>query len=206
MAVKDGEPAGVLVIGYGTLIYRASLGHTIGQTGAGNREMVPVQVRGFRRLFNLRPDHYTASNLWGRPGLENGAMNVEPAEDESFNGLAFRVSPEELEKLDQRERYYDRLEAEVYDFATETPLGPGQVYSSRPDARWIERDPGKLLPLWRDVAWARSGAYAISRRFGETFDRTTYLADGESLVVDRYREHLSPGKEPPAEEPPQGAQ
>ena len=31
-------------------------------------------VRGFRRLFNLHPDHYEASNLWGRPGIENAAM------------------------------------------------------------------------------------------------------------------------------------
>lgn len=197
--MNDGEP-GVLVIGYGTLLYRASLGQTIGQAVAGQREMLPVLVRGFRRLFNLRPDHYVASHLWGRPGIENGAMNVEPADGQSLNGLAFQVTPEELAELDRRERYYDRLAAETYDFETGAPLGPGQIYSARLDARWIERDPERLLPLWRDVAWARAGAYAIGRSFGETFDRTTYLADGETLVVDRYREHLSPGEPPGAEE------
>lgn len=190
----------VFIIGYGTLLYRASLGQTIGRTMADQREMVPVLVTGFRRLFNLRPDHYLASDVWGRAGIENGAMNVEPAASESLNGLAFEVAPEELEQLDRRERYYERLEAEIYDFQTGEPLGPGHIYSSKPDARWIERDPGKLLPLWRDVAWARAGSYAISRRFGETFDRTTYLADGKTLVVDHYRAHLSPGKPPGHEE------
>ena len=57
-------------------------------------------------------------------------------------------------------------------------MGEGWIYSSEPDARWIERDPAALLPLWRDVQWARAGAYQISPRFGAYFDRTTYLGDG----------------------------
>ncbi len=95
---------------------------------------------------------------------------------------------------------YDRLGVEATDFETGTLLGPCHIYSSKPDARWIERDPGKLLPQWRDVVWARAGAYRIGRRFGETFDQTTYLADGETLVADRYRDHLSAGEPPRAEE------
>lgn len=186
----DAEP-GVLVVGYGTLLYRASLGDTIGRNAADHQEMTPVLVKGFRRLFNLRPDHYEASNLWGRPGIENAAMNVEPAADLCLNGLAFRVAPEALGKLDERERYYERIEVEANDFETGAPLGPAHIYSARMDAHWLERDPRKLLPLWRDVVWARKGAYAIGRRFGETFDRTTFLADGATLVVERYRDHLS---------------
>lgn len=191
---------GVLLVGYGTLLYRASLGHTIGETPAGERAMVPVVVENFRRLFNLRPDHYQSSELWGVPGIENGAMNVEPAAGIALNGLAFRVAPAELERLDRRERYYRRVEVELRRFDDGEPLGRGQIYSSRPDERWIERAPAVLLPLWRDVVWARAGAYAIGRRFGRMFDRTTYLADGATLVVDRYRDHLTPGEPPRAEE------
>ena len=189
-----------LVIGYGTLLYRASLERTVGRAEGGVRELLPVLVHGFRRLFNMRPDHYAASDLWGRPGVENGAMNVEPAAGVSLNAVAFRVEPEELERLDERESAYDRLLVEACDFETGVPLGRGHIYSSKPDPRWIECDPGKLLPLWRDVVWARAGAYAIGRRFGEAFDNTTYLADGETLVADRYRDHLSPGKPPRTEE------
>ena len=46
------------------------------------------------------------------------------------------------------------------------------------------------MPLWRDVVWARVGAYRISDEFGRMFDATTYLADGTTPVVDAYREHL----------------
>ncbi len=185
------DPSEALVVGYGTLLYRASLGQTLGRDAAEKQEMFPVLIRGFRRLFNLRPDHYEASELWGRPGVENAAMNVERAEGESLNGLAFKVGREELAKLDARERYYDRLEVEAADFATGHALGVAQIYSSRLDARWLERDPAMLLPRWRDLVWARTGAYAIGQAFGETFDRTTYLADGLTLAVERYREPLS---------------
>ncbi len=199
--MTSGGPSDVLVVGYGTLLYRASLGSTLGRT-TKERQMVPVTMRGFRRLFNLRADHYPSSDLWGRSGIENGAMNVEPAPGESLNGLAFRVSPKELEKLDRREYCYDRLQVEAHDFKTGVLLGPAHIYSARRDGRWIERDPAKLLPLWRDVAWARAGTYAVSRRFGEAFDRTTYLADGRTLVAERYRDHLSPGEPPRVEDLP----
>ncbi len=198
--VRFSRASGVFVIGYGTLLYRASVERTIGRPVGGAREMLPVRVHGFRRLFNMRPGHYDASDLWGRPDVENGAMNVEPAAAELFNGLALRVGPEELGRLDRRESDYERLRVEARDFETGEPLGTGHVYSSRPDAPWIECDPERLLPLWRDVVWARAGAYGISRQFGEAFDRTTYLADGRTLVADRYRDHLSPGEPPRAED------
>lgn len=180
----------VLLIGYGTLLSRASIVHTLGGPEE-ERELLPVVVRGFRRLFNLRPDHYQSSNLWGRPGVEMGAMNVEPAAGEFLNGLGLRVTAEELEKLDRREYSYDRVQVEAYDFESEALIGPAGIYSSPLEARWIDRDPSRLLPLWRDLDWARTGSYGISRRFGETFDRTTYLADGRTLVADRYRDHLA---------------
>jgi len=198
--MKASEPSRIMVVGYGTLLYRASLGDTIGKSAASEREMVPVLVSGFRRLFNLRPDHYGTSNLCGKVGVENAAMNVEPVEGAILNGLAFWVEPSEIAKLDERERYYDRLEIEALDFETGDSLGTGHIYGSKPKSRWIERDPEKLLPLWRDVLWARAGSYAVGRRFGETFDRTTYLADGETLVAHHYIDHLTPGQPPGPEE------
>ena len=190
MLTRGGGASGTLLIGYDTLMCRASAGRTLGRPEGLEREMLPVLVHGFRRLFNMRPDHYEASEIWGWPGIENGAMNVEPAPGERFNGLALRVTARELQLMDRRENAYERIEVEARAFDSGEPMGIGHVYSSRPDARWIERDPARLLPLWRDVVWARDAAYGIGRRFGETFDRTTYLADGKTLVADRYRDHL----------------
>jgi len=179
--------ATTLIVGYGTLLYRASLGGTIGGDSAEERPMRPVVVSGYRRLFNLRPEHYESSTVLSDAGNESAAMNVETAPGSSLNGLAFEVTPDELILLDRRERYYARSEATLYDFDTGERIGTGAIYAAAPGARWLESDTELLLPQWRDIEWGRAGAYAVSREFGEFFDRTTFLADAETLVVDRYR-------------------
>ena len=179
-----------LLVGYGTLLYRKSMGRTVGQEAAAEKEMMPVVVHGYRRLCNLRPTHYQPSLRLSPEPLEAGALNVEPADGASFNGVAFRVTADELAALDERERYYLRRTAPVYAFGTNELLGEAAFYGSDPDAEWIERDPAKLLPRWEDVIWTRAGAYAISRDFGRYLDATTFLADGCTLLIDRYRDAL----------------
>jgi hypothetical protein len=176
------------LVGYGTLLHRGSLGQSIGRASAQKKRALPVLVRGYRRLFNLRPTHYTTSFKLNREPIENAAMNVEPAPGESFNGIAFEVTPEELEALDRRERYYRRVSAPAYHFHSGEPLGEAHFYCSEPEAIWIVRDTAKLMPLWRDIVWARTGAYRLGEAFGRCYDQTTYLADGRTLMIDRYRE------------------
>jgi hypothetical protein len=76
------------------------------------------------------------------------------------------------------------------DFETGEELGPCHVYESPLDAHWLRNDNAQLLPLWRDIVYARVGAYRISEAFGRMYDATTYLADGKTLLVDYYKEHL----------------
>jgi hypothetical protein len=180
----------MLLIGYGTLLNVASLGHTIGGPAAESKSFTPVVIRDFRRLFNLRPDHYRPSFHLSPLPIEAGAMNVERCPGASLNAVAFLVTEEELSALDHRERYYSRQEVPVYRFPDRTYLDQGAIYASSPDARWIEHDPERLLPRWYDIVAARAGCYALSPEFGRMFDETTYLADGCTLVLDRYRVHL----------------
>ncbi len=182
-----------VLVGYGTLLDAASTGMTIGAS-AEHKVYRPVVVRGYRRLFNLRPDHYTPSHKTGSAAEEAAAMNVEPAPGLAFNGVAFDVSGEEMRQLDERERYYERVSVEILDFASGSSLGRAQVFSAELEARWICRDPEVLLPLWRDIDLARAGAYRLGDAFGEMFDQTTYLADGETLMITRYREYIDEGE------------
>ena len=180
----------VLIAGYGTLLLQESLGDTISSDGAKNKRFRPIVIEGFQRLFNLKPDHYEADNRLFADGRETGAANVRPLANYEFNGLCFEAEANELEALDKRERYYQRLAAPCRDFFTAEALGTCYVYSSPLDARWLMTDTNQLLPLWRDVVYARVGAYRISQTFGQMYDETTYLADGQTLLVDYYQEHL----------------
>ncbi len=181
----------VLMAGYGTLLLRESLGDTVSQESAGEKEFIPIVVQGCKRLFNLIPDHYPAEDRIGRGLIEKAAANTKFAEGHSFNAVAFRVKTSELEMLDKRERYYKRMSAPCTEFFSKRELGECYFYMSEPDERWIENDIDKLLPFWRDVVYARVGSYRISEEFGKLYDATTWMADGETRVVDYYKDYLA---------------
>ena len=176
----------VVIVGFGTLLLQESLGDTISNT----KKFIPILVKNYRRLFNLLPDHYEADNRLRSDDTEIGAANIEPAEGFQFNGLSFEASASDLENLDSRERYYKRSEVPYYDFETGANLGMCYVYESPLDARWLVGNTDKLLPLWRDIVYARVGAYRTSEAFGKMYDATTYLADGKTLMIDYYKDHL----------------
>jgi hypothetical protein len=187
------------LIGYGTLLLRASLGTSIGQGKAAEKAMLPVVVEGYRRVFNIRPDHYTPSKKLMR-GEEAAAMNVEEAAGQRVNGVAFTTTLEDLAALDQREACYERHVVAVRAFEDGSVLGEGHIYVGCEP--WITRDPDRLMPLWRDVVWGRTGAYQLSEAFGAFFDETTFLGDGTTRVLDVYRDLLADTSDVPPPPPP----
>jgi cation transport regulator ChaC len=178
-----------LLVGYGTLLSQESTAKTVGPT-ASAKPFEPVIVPGFRRLFNLRPAHYRPSFHLSEEPIEVAAMNVMPWEDSSFNGLAFPVSRNDLEALDERERYYQRIRVPVLAFPNRESLGEAWVYSAPLGAPAVFEPDSGLRPQWEDLVMARAGAYAKGEDFGTMFDETTFLADGRTLAADAYRVHL----------------
>lgn len=178
-----------LILGYGTLLYRPSLGDSIGASEATRRRVRPVIVRGWKRLFNLRPDHYEPSSILSSGAVEAAAMNVEPDERSSMNAVCIEVTSEELLALDRRERYYDRRRVQGVDYRDAEPVEAILYYAPRGDRR-LCHDPGLLLPLWRDLVWGIEGCRDIDQEFAEIFKATTFLADGETLASELYREFL----------------
>jgi len=187
-------PTGPLVVGYGTLMSRASAGRTL-SAAVEERGFFPVVVPGFRRLYNLRPEHYQPSLRLSQAPVEVAAANVQPAPGSCFNGLAFRVSSAELPVLDDRERYYARIQVPVLSFPDERPVGDAFVYSAGEGSPWVVGCDADLLPRWEDLLLARGGAYRLSHAFGVLFDQTSFLADGRTRVMDRYAPHLPPPME-----------
>jgi hypothetical protein len=182
--------ASKLIVGYGTLLLRESIGHTIDPVKASETELIPVWVRDFRRLYNFAPAHYEPSNRLGLQARECAAANVEPAEGVSLNALAFEADGSEIEALDRRERNYDRLAVPLTHFETGEAVGTGFIYVFPADSDRVDRDPARLLPRWLDIQYARVGAYRVSEAFGRAFDETTFLADGRRAVLEPFREVL----------------
>ncbi|MDB4286133.1 gamma-glutamylcyclotransferase [bacterium] len=188
--IKNDTEAKVLLAGIGTLLLQESLGDTVSQENVGTKRFTPMVIEGYKRLFNVSCEHYTVENRMGKGFIERGAANIEPAEGAKVNGIAFWVNHSELANLDKRERYYKRIEVPCTDFETGESLGNCHIYMSPLEAEWINRDLNGLLPLWRDIVYARVGAYRIGEAFGKMFDETTYMGDGETLMVDYYKDHL----------------
>lgn len=192
-SIQTGQDSSAhLLVGYGTLLSRQSVALTVDDSTLEELDPIPVIVNGYRRLFDIRPPHYEPSFRLSERPIEAGAMNVEPRSGASFNGLAFELSSSTLEAMDERESHYERVRIDIEAFRSRRELRTADVYSAPPSCELIRRDPQNLLPRWRDVVISRRAAYRISDEFGKTFDRTTYLADGETLVIERYREHLPP--------------
>lgn len=179
-----------LLVGYGTLLNRASMRKTVGSS-AQDKAFLPVIIPDFRRLFNLVPDTYTPSFRLRKEPVEVAAANVQGAEGEALNGLAVSVTSQELTALDERERFYERVEVEVLSFPERKPLGRAFAYSASPSSRWVRMEDETLLPRWKDVMLARNGAYAVSQAFGEMYDTTTFLADGHTPILELYKDILS---------------
>lgn len=181
----------IWIIGFGTLLLKHSLGDTVGSTNSDGKEYIPVTIRNYKRLFNVVASHYTPTHKLTDSSIETAAANVEFAREESFNGVAFRVSEEELAQLDVRERYYQRVQVEAYHFGTDRLLGDAYVYCALPSSQYVETRNEKLLPHWRDIDYARRGAYAIGPEFGKAYDASTYMADGVTRMVDFYQGYLT---------------
>jgi len=177
------------IIGYGTLLYKESLGDTIGNS-TEQKKYLPVIVKDFKRLFNLLPIHYKPSFKRSKLPVEISAANLVPNQGSYFNGLAFQVSNEELSDLDKRESNYKRVEVPIYDFFTGNKIGMGMIYVAPNHHERVTND-NKYLPEWDDISYARTGAYRYGNKFGHIYDKTTFLVDGKTPVLKYYKDYLN---------------
>ena len=100
------------VFGYGSLVAAESAGHTFERP----IEVVPAELRGWRRRWSLLRDNHTAEKTFARsdgslPDYILG-LNVEEGEDDAgpVNGGLIEIYDEERERLDQREMRYNAVE------------------------------------------------------------------------------------------------
>lgn len=100
------------VFGYGSLVSPASLAATIGRT-IEPHDLVVTHLSGYGRRWNYGSMHLRGD--WHHDGVtvRQGlvvSLGLVVADDEVCNGVAARVSDDELAMLDWRERDYERTD------------------------------------------------------------------------------------------------
>lgn len=167
------------VFGYGSLVSPVSLGATLGRDVRPGQGWAEATVHGWGRRWNYGIGH--VRGVWtDEAGTEHEltivALGVVAAEGEQANGVVVAVDPDELARLDNRERHYDRVDVsasvEVRDAG-----GPGQgeqVVTYVPRTEAVER--------YRQARDARRAA--VEQRYWD-------LVDGAfaALGVDRHEHY-----------------
>ena len=141
--------SGTWVFGYGSLVSPVSLAATIGRT-IEPHDLVVSHLSGYGRRWNYGSMHLRGD--WHHDGVlvRRGlvvSLGLVVADDETCNGVAVRVSDDELAKLDWRERDYERTDvtdsvvadAAVTGTAISDPFAGARVVTYVPRPSAIER-------------------------------------------------------------------
>ena len=145
-------PRRMFVYGYGSLINRGSLTHTLDAEGLG--EIVTGRVQGFQRAWSNR------STVRRRTGL-----GVRRHASACVNGVAIEVSAEQLQALDIRETGYERVVVEAQDLVD----GTLWIYTKPNGERPTEECPIALSY----VDCVLAGCLEKGKAFAVEFMRTT---------------------------------
>lgn len=164
--------------GYGSLADAAALAAWLGRPPFAPGEAFPCRLRGYRRAWNVARDN--GADTGGRPfyiDARTGAradshvvfVNIRPAPGGSVNGLAFRVTRAERDRLDIREGNYERIDAAAH--MDRAPGGPVWVWRGSPAARA------------RYDRAAAAGSAVLARRYYETVE-TAFAARGRAWLAE----------------------
>ena len=100
------------VFGYGSLVSPTSLASTIGRHVAP-ADIIAAHLHGYGRRWNYGSLHLRGDWRHNDVEVHQGvviSLGLVPAEGEHCNGVAVRVTEEELAQLDWRERDYERTD------------------------------------------------------------------------------------------------
>ena len=144
------------IIGYGSLLKRASLNRTLPQV----KEIEPIYLKNYKRSWNAN------ENI--TPTLATTYLGINKCDDSKMNAIIFELERDFLELLDKREFLYDRVEVALIDIEFTT----SKFEISEEDKIWfyLTTNPYKpssenpIIQSYVDTCIA--GAFEIESEFG----------------------------------------
>lgn len=131
-AASVGLVRGRWIFGYGSLVNPVSFGVTLGRPFTAGRDFHYAVLSGWGRRWNYGVGHVT-----GRVGSRDVrivALGLVAAPGETANGVIGWVEDHEIERLDNREREYDRVDVTYAIDVSLTLEAPVETYVPRPEA------------------------------------------------------------------------
>ncbi len=108
------------VFGFGSLVDVAALADWLGRGPFAPDEIAPCRLLDHRRAWDVARDnavvldgrpYYVDPHTGARANVFVAVVNVRRAPGDAVNGLAFRATRAERDRLDRREFNYDRVDA-----------------------------------------------------------------------------------------------
>lgn len=100
------------VFGYGSLVSPTSLGSTLGRTPTRGVDFIAAECDGWERRWNY--GHPMTGSVYSGSDVDQIdtviALGIAEVAGACMNGVIARVDDAELERLDRRERNYDRVD------------------------------------------------------------------------------------------------
>jgi pimeloyl-ACP methyl ester carboxylesterase len=182
------EPGEHAVFAYGSLLSIASLERTLGRSYRG--PFAVCSIDGWRRRWNVSMPNetfaYRDAGVWITP-RRIFYLNVERRARERVIGILFVVNDQDLERFDQREWIYDRVDITTALRDVTVDGGRAWVYCGKPEHV-------SELPATRQLGAVRrtylnilaDGHQALGPDFVDAYNKSTDPVP-ESVVIDDVR-------------------
>lgn len=181
MSSQKNNSGTIGIFGYGSLVNLASLEQTIGRKP---QQISYVSVAGWNRAWNV----VVANNSpRGRFYTQEGAipeyvlaLNIEATDDLAgyVNGILFDASDEEIERLDERETHYDRVD--ITDSVT-ADHGFDTIYTYVGKSQYIAQENISAIIPASYVETVRTGFISIDEAAYEYFLQTTVSSNFQTV-------------------------
>lgn len=130
------------VFGYGSIVDPRRLKTFLGRTRFAPADYHFCRLPGYRRVWNVAMNnqvdipgykYYLDKRTGQRPPIFVTFLNVYPCSNQAIDGLLFGVTAAELNRLDRRERNYERIRVETQ--ISRPTAGRVWLYRGRPEAK-----------------------------------------------------------------------
>tara|TARA_B110000037_G_C17077220_1_gene488400 strand:- start:328 stop:1020 length:693 start_codon:yes stop_codon:yes gene_type:complete len=182
---EDKQDGFIWVLGYGSLLSKASAARTIETSERALR--LPVIAPGARRRFSYRiPQQFLAERYKVTDGTQYSALDCDVTynPDDLLNGILTRLFLKDLDAFRQREYAYDLKPIPVFEWEDiDAPHRIVYILDCPPVGSTKDHPFATDIPPQTDYyKICREGAKAVSESFLDAFLDSTYLGDGKTSV------------------------